>query len=470
MSKKKPTIALCSGDGIGPELMKGVKRILKAANVDAKFVEVDLGKSLMDKGLPVSFHFDSIEKIKKADALLKAPTSLVTLPGHISLELMLHTELEVFASICPCRSFAPVIPNTHHDMDLLLICESEDELRSIVEYRQSESSSESIQLMTSLSADKVCEFAFDFASRMGRHKIASLTMSPMRYADQFFQEAFIAHGENFAHLDQEHHLISEAAGMLSEHPEVYDTLVIPNAYSGILVDIASAGSHSHHLSAFGHIGKKGALFESPLLADQDDPPRMANPTSLIQAATLMLVYLGFCEEATSIQNALLRTLEEGYHTPDIYREATSKKELTCQEFVSCCIDRMGLAPTWFESVSYSKTFKPKKAKSKKKVPATKALVGVDVCIASSQSARQIRKKLSDLHFSHAQLASIANLSTKTDEQHILRFLANSDELFTQEDLIEIVSLLVKNDFDCVRTENLYEFDGKPGFTELDRTI
>src|SRR6185503_17688540 len=101
----------------------------------------------------------------------------------------------------------------------------------------------------------------------------------------------------------------------------------------ILSDVAAQIAGSVGLAGSANIGQECAMFEAihgsaPRRAGQN----IANPSGLIQAAVLMLVHLGELEVAAIIQNAWLKTLEEGIHTYDIFKERQSKKQVGTREF------------------------------------------------------------------------------------------------------------------------------------------
>ncbi|MCV5473764.1 isocitrate/isopropylmalate family dehydrogenase, partial [Escherichia coli] len=64
---------------------------------------------------------------------------------------------------------------------------------------------------------------------------------------------------------------------------------------------------------------------------------VANPSGLLLGAVMMLVHIGQAEVAERIHNAWLRTLEEGIHTYDIYREGTSRQRVGTREFADAVI-------------------------------------------------------------------------------------------------------------------------------------
>jgi isocitrate/isopropylmalate dehydrogenase len=82
------------------------------------------------------------------------------------------------------------------------------------------------------------------------------------------------------------------------------------------------------------IGEEFALFET----SHD------NVSSLLNAAMLMLEHIGQAQAAQNIRNAWLRTIEDGIHTPDLYREGVSKEKAEPIEFAQAVAARLGQKP------------------------------------------------------------------------------------------------------------------------------
>lgn len=468
MVRKRKKVLYNLGDGVGPVMMQTTIAILKATGANIIFKEVEIGQSLIDKGLPRPFRFETLSEIRKADALLKAPTLSHHTVEDTHLEGILHTELGIYASLYPCRSYSPMIPSKHPDMNLLMICESQDELRTLLEYRQTEEVSESVSLISAKSAERVSKLAFHFAHIMHRKKITALSMSEKRLTDKLFLDEFHEVAKSFKGIKNKSESLATAAGHLAESPENYDVLLLPAEYSGIIVDIAAEVSRAHHLTAFGHIGEHGAFFESPLLAEQDEETNQVNPTSMIHAAVLMLLHLGFYEEAAKVENALLRVIEEGYHTADIYTEGTSQRKLTCQEFGRSVIDHLGLEPNWFDIAIYNQPRSTKNSQQKRHPK--RSCVGVDVFVSSgSKKFTTLKTKLRKLHFKNVQLQHIlgAKSPSKSNPSLVtLRFFTEGNRAFSSADLIEIIEVLGEEELDCIKTESLYDYDGIPGYSPI----
>lgn len=137
----------------------------------------------------------------------------------------------------------------------------------------------------------------------------------------------------------------------------FDVIVMPNLYGDVLSDVAAQIAGSVGLAGSANIGEECAMFEAihgsaPRRAGQN----MANPTGLLQGAILMLQHIGQIQIAEKIQNAWLRTIEDGVHTYDIYKEGVSTQKEGTKEFAHAIIARLDQKPQHLAAVSYPDGF------------------------------------------------------------------------------------------------------------------
>jgi isocitrate dehydrogenase len=199
----------------------------------------------------------------------------------------------------------------------------------------------------------------------------------------------------------------------------------------------------------------------------------ANPSGLLLGAVQMLVYIGQKEVAESIQNAWLKTLEDGEHTYDIYKEGVSKSKLGTKEFAEAIISRLGQKPSTLQRVDYSKSVGNFNIEVTPTAPASKQLVGVDVFVhAKDISPSALAEKIMASANEGLELSMITNRGTKvwpdgfpetfcTDHWRC-RFKATNGIKY--KDVLKTISKIDNQELDIIKTENLYLFDGEQGFT------
>lgn len=116
-------------------------------------------------------------------------------------------------------------------------------------------------------------------------------------------------------------------------------------YGDILSDIMAQISGSVGLAGSSNVDSEYAMFETvhgsaPDIAGKN----MANPSGLLNAAVHMLIYIGQVSAAKLIYNAWLKTLEDGIHTADFYKEGKSKQKVSTREFAEAVVNNFGKNP------------------------------------------------------------------------------------------------------------------------------
>jgi isocitrate dehydrogenase len=210
---------------------------------------------------------------------------------------------------------------------------------------------------------------------------------------------------------------------------------------------------------------------APRIAGQNK----ANPSGLLLGAIQMLVHIGQTDVAEKIQNAWLKTLEEGVHTYDIYKDGTSKEKLGTQEFADAVISRLGQKPDVMKPVDYSKSIANFNIKVTPVTPSHKELVGVDVFLHfAERDANKLAGLIKDIESSGLQLTMITNRGTKvwpdgfpetfcTDHWRC-RYKNDMKNGVSYQAVLEILQRIHNRKMDIIKTENLYLMNGVPMFT------
>jgi isocitrate dehydrogenase len=190
---------------------------------------------------------------------------------------------------------------------------------------------------------------------------------------------------------------------------------------------------------------------------------------------MMLNHIGQTEIAEKVQNAWLKTLEDGTHTYDIYKEGTSKQKLGTKEFAKAVIANLGNKPSILKQVSYSNNSALNLPKYKRKSAAKKELVGVDVFVHwNGTDPNELADKVKKIESNGIKLSMITNRGIKvwpdgfketfcTDHWRC-RFKPNEGAEITKSNIIELLSSALNENIDTIKTENLYTFDGKAGYS------
>ncbi|MBZ9715101.1 NADP-dependent isocitrate dehydrogenase [Deinococcus multiflagellatus] len=471
-------VAVAHGDGIGPEIMDATLRVLSAAGARIQPVPIRVGEAVYKEGHTSGFTPDTWDTLRAAGVLLKAPITTPQGGGYKSLNVTLRKTLGLYANVRPCRAYAPFVPTLHPQTDVVIIRENEEDLYAGIEHRQTREVVQCLKLVTREGCERIVRYAFEYARAHGRKKVTALSKDNiMKLTDGLFHEVYREIGAEYPDIAQEHQIIDIGTARLATRPERYDVIVTLNLYGDIISDVAAEITGSVGLAGSANIGPSFALFEAihgsaPDIAGQN----LANPGGLLQAAVMMLGHLGQHEVAEQVQNAWLRTLEDGIHTPDIAGEHTKEKVGT-REFADAVIARLGQVPAQLPAARRSPGQLALPAAPPSRRDVTKTLVGTDVFFEWAEADRDpqaLAEKLQAHATGALRLNMITNRGvkvwpggqqeTRRADHWRCRFLAAEGQEVTHADVVALLSGLLDSGLDFIKTEHLYTFDGVPGFS------
>ena len=470
-------ITVAKGDGIGPEIMEATLDILMAAGAQIEIEEIEVGEKVYLAGNCAGIAKEAWETIRKNKVFLKAPITTPQGGGYKSLNVTTRKFLGLYSNVRPCMSMHPFVDTKHPEMDLVIVRENEEDLYGGIEHQQTEEVVQCLKLISRPGCEKIVRYAFEYAKQQGRKKVTCFTKDNiMKQTDGLFHKVFDEIAKEYPLLENEHWIVDIGAAKLADTPEMFDVIVMPNLYGDILSDVAAQIAGSVGLAGSANIGEECAMFEAihgsaPRRAGQN----LANPSGLLQGAVMMLNHIGQTEVATKIQNAWLKTIENGVHTYDIYNENVSKKKVGTREFAEAVISNLGKKPIILKKVNYTKGTALSLPKYERKKPRTKELVGIDVFVdCSDKTAEELAKQLEQLNTEDIKLSMITNRGVKvwpegftetfwTDHWRC-RYEAVGDSLVNKQQIIELLQQAADKNIDAMKTENLYAFDGKKAFS------
>jgi len=475
MSNTRITVA--KGDGIGPEIMDATLKILKSAGAEIEIDEIQVGEKVYLSGNTSGISSESWDIIRQNKVLLKAPITTPQGGGYKSLNVSMRKALGLYANVRPCVSLHPYVDTKHPDMDLVIIRENEEDLYAGIEHQQTNEVVQCLKLISRPGTEKIVRYAFEYAKVYGRKKVTCFSKDNiMKQTDGLFHQVFDEISKEYPDIETEHWIVDIGAAKVADTPEYFDVIVMPNLYGDVISDIAAQITGSVGLGGSSNIGESCAMFEAihgsaPTIAGQN----IANPSGLIQGAILMLNHIGQTHIAEKIQNAWLRTLEEGIHTADIYKDGLSKQKVGTQEFAEAVIDNLGEMPEMFAPVEYKKDAVLNLPKYKKKPQQEKLLKGVDVFVDwNGTDANELAALLSPLESDNIKLSMITNRGIKvwpngfeetfcTDHWRC-RYKPVEGYNLTKKDIVGILAGAEEHEIDSIKTENLYSFDGRDAFS------
>ncbi|WP_053406210.1 NADP-dependent isocitrate dehydrogenase [Persicobacter sp. CCB-QB2] len=471
------TITVAHGDGIGPEIMEATLAILEAAKAPIDIETIEIGKNVYLKGVSAGIEPSSWESLRKNKIFLKAPITTPQGGGFKSLNVTTRKTLGLYANVRPCRSFFPYV-QTHHPLtDMVIIRENEEDLYAGIEHQQTEDVVQCLKLISRSGCEKIVRYAYEYARKYGRKKVTCMTKDNiMKQADGLFHRVFDEVGKEYPEIEQEHMIIDIGSAMIADRPHIFDVIVTLNLYGDIISDIAAQITGSVGLGGSSNVGENYAMFEAihgsaPDIAGKN----IANPSGLINAAVMMMVHIGEPEIAEKIQNAWLKTIEDGIHTADIYDKTDSKELVGTKEFALAVIERLGKKPSELKSVTYDEQKEEPKPMTKY-TPQKKELVGVDVFIdwkSEDMNPNTIGDALNAIEADGLKLRMISNRGIKVYpdgnpetfcvDHWRCRFVA-TDETVSHSQVAQLLTILADKGHDFIKTEHLYMFNGERAYS------
>ena len=475
----KTKITIANGDGIGPEIMKATLDIILAAGAEIETEEIEVGEKVYLSGNSSGISKESWDVVRRNKVFLKAPITTPQGGGYKSLNVTTRKFLGLYSNVRPCRSLHPYIETKHPVMDIVIVRENEEDLYAGIEHQQTDEVVQCLKLISRPGCEKIIRYAFEYAKQQGRKKVTCFTKDNiMKQTDGLFHQVFNEIALLYPELENEHWIVDIGAAKMADTPELFDVIVMPNLYGAILSDVAAQITGSVGLAGSANIGEECAMFEAihgsaPRRAGQN----MANPSGLLQGAIMMLDHIGQSEIAVKVQNAWLKTIEDGIHTYDIYKEGISKQKVGTTEFAAAVISNLGLKPVQLKAAIENKNSLIQLPKYVRREPGQKRLLGVDLFVHNSTlSPDELAEKIGKIGNENIKLTMITNRGIKvwpegfketfcTDHWRC-RFKAVADYQMTFNDILQLqqINQMMISKLDIIKTENLYAFDGKPAFS------
>jgi len=474
MLEKKP-ITIAYGDGIGPEIMEATLYVLNEAGAQLEPDPIEVGKSVYEKGHSAGIAPEAWASLRRTKVFLKAPITTPQGGGMKSLNVTIRTALGLYANVRPCISYAPFVRTKHPYVDLVIIRENEEDLYAGIEYQHTEEVTEALKLISRPGSERIIRYAFEYTRHRGRKKLTCFTKDNiMKISDGLFHRVFDEISEEYPDIQTEHMIVDIGMARMADTPEYFDAVVVPNLYGDILSDIAAQLTGSVGLAGSANLGTHFAMFEAihgsaPDIAGQG----IANPSGLLLGAVMMLDHLDQGEVAERIRNAWHKTIEDGVHTGDIYNEVKSRKKVGTMDFAKAVVARLGQEPDSLRRTHYTlhafemPDYAPRPRRAK-------TLVGIDLYLDwADNDAQALADRLQALADKAFQLQMITNRGvvvwpqgfsqTYCSDHWCCRFMA-TDKTATHAEVATLAAKAAEAGLDFIKVENLYEFDGQPGYS------
>jgi 3-isopropylmalate dehydrogenase len=340
------SLLLLPGDGIGPEVMAEVERIVaffnKKGKTEFKTETGMVGGAAIDKfGVPLDG--EALAKAQAADAVLFGAVGgpkWDKVPYEIRPEaglLRLRKDLDLFANLRPAICYPALAEASSlrrekvEGLDILILRELTGgtyfgEPKEIVTLENGQKRAVDTTVYTTSEIERIARVAFDLA-RKRRNKVHSAEKRNVMRTGVLWNEVVTrVHAKEFQDVELQHILADACAMQLVRDPKQFDVIVCDNLFGDMLSDEAAmlTGSIGMLPSASlgapdAKTGKRKALYE-PVHGSAPDiaGKGLANPIAAIASYGMALRYsYGLPKEAELIDKAIAGALSRGLRTADI---------------------------------------------------------------------------------------------------------------------------------------------------------
>ena len=358
---------LLPGDGIGPETMDEVRKIIDWMNADQ-----DAGFQI-DEGLVGGSAYDAHGKSISDEDLAKALAADAVLFGAVGGPkwdevpydvrpeaglLALRKELQLFANLRPAICYPALADSSSlrkevvEGLDILIVRELTGgvyfgEPKEIIDLGNGQKRGIDTQIYDTFEIERISGVAFEMA-RTRNNKVTSMEKRNVMKSGVLWNEVVThTHREHYADVELDH-MLADAGGMqLVRWPKQFDVIVTDNLFGDMLSDVAAmlTGSlgmlPSASLGAPDPItGARKALYEpvhgsAPDIAGQG----IANPIAMIASFAMCLRYsFNMVEAADRVEKAIADVLDQGLRTGDIMTEGCT--QVTTQEMGDAILNQL----------------------------------------------------------------------------------------------------------------------------------
>jgi 3-isopropylmalate dehydrogenase len=344
------TIALLSGDGIGPEIVRAAATVLSRVRPDLDYAEAPVGGDALARGLP-ALPDETRALCDRSAAILFGSVGLPQYEGKPLAQrpeyalYLLRRDYELYANLRPVRVFAgledasSLKPELVRGLDLVVVRELTGGIYfgKPKEQRTVDGIDEAVDTMIyrAPEIERIARIAFELA-RGRKKRLTSVDKQNILETSRLWRRVVDEVARDYPDVALDHLLVDNAAMQLVRRPGDFDVIVTENMFGDILSDEAAilTGSigtlPSASLGPRGTPGRQFGLYE-PIAGTAPDiaGKGVANPTAAILSAAMLLRHsLDDETNATRIERAVERAYANGARTAELVRNGETSLSTT----------------------------------------------------------------------------------------------------------------------------------------------
>ncbi len=327
---KKATVI--KGDGIGPEVVDSMIKVLQECNTQTEIILADAGSEQWQKnGEKDSTYIpeQTMKLLESTNACFKGPTTTIPKPGAPrSVAVTLRQKFELYSNIRPIKTYKRVTPN--HDLDFVCFREATEGLYTGIEVQLTDDAAIAIRKITRPGCRRFINSAMSWAKNYDMKKFVAITKrNILKVTDGIFWDEVCSAGSKIPGLDVQEIYIDNMMQQLVVNPSQFNGAVLAstNLFMDIVSELASGIIGSIGLVYSSNMGDNYAMFEA---AHGSAPSfkglNKVNPTAAVLSGAWMAEYLGERHIKDAVFAATDQVINEGkYVTFDIGGTATTQQ-------------------------------------------------------------------------------------------------------------------------------------------------
>jgi 3-isopropylmalate dehydrogenase len=334
---QRKRIAIIPGDGIGPEVISQAVKVIEATRVAVEATQFDWSATrYLSDGVTVPP--DAFAMLARDfDAILLGALGDPRVPTNIHAKeilLGMRFQMDLYANVRPVRlldaSLCPLKGVEPKDIDFVVVRENTEgayaDAGGVFKRDTPDEIAVQEDINTRKGVERVIRFAFEYCERhqkqdgSQRQRVLMCDKSnAMTHAGGLWQRVFKEVSKEYPQIAAQHLYVDALCTQMVRDPRQFDVIVTNNMFGDIITDLAAGLQGGLGMAASGNIHPgKTSMFEpvhgsAPPIAGKN----IANPFGAILTAAMMLRHVGFEEESTRIEAAVLEAVKQGETTQDV---------------------------------------------------------------------------------------------------------------------------------------------------------
>lgn len=304
------------GDGIGPEVVDSMLRVLKECNMQSEIILCEAGSEQWDKNNRKDKSYipdETMRILEESDACFKGPTTTIPVPeSPKSVAVTLRQKFELYANIRPTKTFERLTPD--RSLDCVCFREATEGLYTGIETKITNDSAIAIRKITRQGCDRLFASAMNWSEQHNMKKMVAITKrNILKQTDGIFWDS-AQKAVQGTDVELSEIYIDNMAQQMVVAPEQFNgaILISTNLFMDIISELASGLVGSIGLIYSANMGDNFAMFEAahgsaPQFAGQNK----VNPTATVLSGAWMAQYLGETEIRDAIFAATNQVINEG---------------------------------------------------------------------------------------------------------------------------------------------------------------